>query len=268
MNVNLQLSTVFSNLQFNAYFHDKMKLKFTGIIPARYDSKRFPGKPLAIIDGVPMVIRVWEKAKKALNNVYIATDHQKIYEVATKAGAKVVLTASNHQTGTDRIAEAAALIFDKEDSDKQVILNIQGDEPMITSDAILDLCKAFNDTEVGIATLIHEFQDPEEINNPNRPKVVIDNNGDALLFSRSPILKELVNYQHVGVYAFKLNTLKEISNLKPTPLEQQERLEQIRWLENGYHIRCVKTDYKGIGVDCPEDLEAISRLMNRITEGQ
>jgi len=241
-----------------------MKLNFTGIIPARYESTRFPGKPLALIHGVPMVLRVWEQAKSALDKVYIATDHRKIYDVALNAGADVILTSSKHETGTERIAEAASVLFKDKDQSDQVIINIQGDEPLITAKVILDLCTAFKDDEVAIATLIHKFLNPDEIANPNRPKVAIGNNKNALSFSRAPISSSQLNYQHVGVYAYKLKTLFEIVKLKPTSLEQSERLEQIRWLDNAYSIRCVETEYEGIGVDCPEDLDKVSQILARI----
>ncbi len=268
MNVNLQLSGVFSNLHSLRNLNKEMGLSFTGIIPARYESTRFPGKPLALIDGVPMVVRVWERAKKALNNVYIATDHQDIYEVATKAGAEVILTSSRHETGTERIAEAAYKIFKNKKSSNQVIINIQGDEPMITKAAILDLCDAFEDVEVKIATLFHEFKNIDDLNNPNRPKVIMDNSRNAISFSRSPLQNGPTNYQHIGVYAYKLECLYEINKLHPTPMERTERLEQIRWLNNGYSIRCVKNEYQGIGVDSPEDLEALSKLLQEIRINQ
>lgn len=248
-----------------------MKYNYIGIIPARFASSRFPGKPLALVDGTPMIIKVWQRAIEALDQVYIATDHNEIKDIAEKAGAVVILTSSNHNSGTERIAEAAEIILAKHDKSDPVILNIQGDEPLINTRAIKDLCKAFQDEKVGIATLMHKISDPDSINNPNRPKVVTDARNNALYFSRAPIPwtnkqnphESLDYFQHIGVYAFRYSTLRDITNLPPTPLELSESLEQLRWLENGYSIRCIETNYEGIGVDTPEDLEKLNSYLKK-----
>ncbi len=218
-----------------------------------------------------MIVRVWEKASKALDDVYIATDNQDIYNVANQAGAKVLMTSSDHKNGTERISEAAKIIFEGKNTQDQVIINVQGDEPMISPGAIKGLCDAFIEDQVEIATLIHEITGHDDLKNPDRPKVVLNSKKNAMYFSRaiipwnsniSALFEKNKYYQHVGVYAFRYQTLLDVVNLLPTPLEQLEKLEQLRWLENGYSIRCVETDYKGIGIDSPEDLEKLIKLLN------
>ena len=247
-----------------------MGMKFTGIIPARYGSVRFPGKPLALINGTPMIIRVWERVRKYLDDVYIATDNDEIRRVAENAGAKVIMTSESHISGTDRVCEAAKILFPGSNDRDIVIVNIQGDEPLIEREAINKLCRAFEQEDVGIATLIQRIKKEQDLKNPNRVKVVTDNSGNALYFSRSEIphsQKEfaenssLAYYKHVGTYAYRLGILKEISSLEPVKLEESEKLEQLRWLFYGFQIRCVETDYDGFGVDTPEDLEALNRLI-------
>jgi len=246
-----------------------MQLTFTGIIPARYGSSRFPGKPLALVHGLPMVVKVWENTREELENVYIATDNNEIRETAEKAGASVIMTSDKHLSGTERVFEACKKILFSNPAD-QVILNIQGDEPMITGKVIRQLCNAFSDTEVEIATLVNKTSDPEIINNPNRVKTILDHCGNAMYFSRSPIPfnsdkeispEENCHFHHVGIYAFRLPVLKKISSLKPTCLEKKEKLEQLRWLENGYKIRCIETDYSGFGIDTPDDLENLNKSL-------
>lgn len=240
-----------------------MKSKFTAIIPSRYASSRFPGKPLVLINGVPMILRVWEKAKEVLEEVYIATDHQKIYDVAKNAGANVMMTSSSLGSGTERVAEAAKQIFAGKEPDSQIIINIQGDEPLISSDAILELCQAFTQDHINIATLVHRIKDLPALNNPNRPKVVFDKSWKALCFSRTPINKNPA-YRHIGIYGFRYSVLQELVSLSPTPLEQAEKLEQLRWLEHGYSIHCIETEYTGFGIDVPEDLEILNRKFGEI----
>ena len=243
-----------------------MNPKIIGIIPARYSSSRFPGKPLALIEGVPMVVRVWQKAREALQEVYIATDHDEIYKSALKAGANAVMTSPALFTGTERVAQAAAGILVGKDPSDYIIINIQGDEPLISPSAIEALCGAFGSKKVDIATLIHRVYDHKSYLNPNRPKAVVDLAGKALYFSRSPIpgIREvsvspgkIAVYLHIGVYAFRYPVLQKIVKLPPSPLETAESLEQLRWLENGYSIQCIETGYDGSGVDTPEDLEII-----------
>lgn len=249
-----------------------MNKKIIGIIPARYSSSRFPGKPLALIEGLPMVVRVWQKAREALQEVYIATDHGEIYESALKAGATAVMTSPALATGTERVAQAAAGILAGKDTSDYIIINIQGDEPLISPLAIEALCGAFGNGKTDIATLIHRVYDHNSYCNPNRPKAVVDLAGKALYFSRSPIpgIREGSGFQgqtaiylHIGVYAFRYPVLQKIVKLPPSPLETAESLEQLRWLENGYTIQCIETGYEGSGVDTPEDLEIIRGILRK-----
>ena len=246
-----------------------MGTKFTGIIPARYGSIRFPGKPLALLRGTPMIIKVWERVKSCLDEVYIATDNDEIRLVAENAGANVIMTSAAHVSGTDRVCEAARLLFPGPGDHDRVIVNIQGDEPLIDHDSINDLCGAFTIKEVDIATLIHKIKRKEDLLNPNRVKVVTDESGNALYFSRAgiphsnkdfDINSSVSYYQHIGTYAYRIEILKEISSLETSMLEEAEKLEQLRWLVHGYKIRCIETNYDGFGVDTPEDLEALNRL--------
>jgi len=249
-----------------------MALTFTAIIPARYGSSRFPGKPLALINGVPMIIRVWERAKDILEDVYIATDHEEIYNISKRAGAKVIMTSSEHNTGTERVAEAAKKIFTSANSRNQIVLNIQGDEPLISKEAILGLCYSFYSDDVNISTLIHRIKNQEDLNNPNRPKVSIDEENNALIFSRLTVPWDSSQsgpiggaslFQHIGVYAFRYPILQQLITLPPSPLEQLENLEQLRWLENGYKIRCVLTEYMGFGIDNPDDLLKMNKMFGQ-----
>jgi 3-deoxy-manno-octulosonate cytidylyltransferase (CMP-KDO synthetase) len=243
-------------------------MKFIGIIPARYQSTRFPGKPLAMINNKPMIQWVYENIANALSEVWVATDDERIFKTVEKFGGKAVETLATHQSGTDRCAEAAQLLSEKIDFD--VIINIQGDEPFVQPEQI-NLLKSCFDSKTDIATLIKKIDSNEELFNPNRPKVVIDKKQNALYFSRSPIpfvrnfekaewhLKHIF-WSHVGMYAYKKNILQEISKLKPSELEQAESLEQLRWLENGYNIKTAETKHQSIGIDTPEDLEFALQL--------
>jgi 3-deoxy-manno-octulosonate cytidylyltransferase (CMP-KDO synthetase) len=236
--------------------------RFIGIIPARFASTRFPGKPLVMINGVAMIERVYRQALQCgqLSEVAIATDDERIAEKAKSFGANVIMTGSHHPSGTDRCAEAAKelkVAFD------DIIVNIQGDEPFINPKQIEQLCGAFTSTEVKIATLIKRANSIEQINNPNSPKVVIDQHQFVLYFSRLPIpfqqnkeTKWLVNnyFTHIGLYAYRAETLFEITRLAPSFLEKMESLEQLRWLENAYRIKAVETEYETLAVDTPEDL--------------
>lgn len=244
--------------------------EFIGIIPARYASTRFPGKPLAEIGGVPMVVRVCEQAAKVLDKVYVATDSQLIADKVREYGYNAVLTSDRHKTGTDRIAEAAEKIGGEAD----VVINIQGDEPFVDPGQIRGVMKCFDDPQTDIATLARPFKKEdgiEAVMNPNKVKVVFAPNGMALYFSRSPIpylrgvdpenwLEKQDYFIHVGMYAYRKDILKKISALGQTPLELSESLEQLRWLENGYKIKVAKTDSPTIGIDTPEDLENARRF--------
>ncbi|MCL2097318.1 MAG: 3-deoxy-manno-octulosonate cytidylyltransferase [Bacteroidales bacterium] len=247
-------------------------MSFIGIIPARYASSRFPGKPLADINGKPMIQRVYEQAAKALPLVYVATDDARIVECVENFNGNVVLTATTHRSGTDRCAEAIAKIQLDRKINFDVVINIQGDEPFIDPLQIHQLVSCFDTPEVQIATLIKRFSKEEDIFNPNAPKVVVSRGGEALYFSRSPIpyLRDAersewtakhVFYKHVGLYAYRTDILKILSNLAPGALEVAESLEQLRWLENGYHIKVAETECETQAVDTPEDL---ARLLRKV----
>ena len=239
---------------------------FIGIIPARFASSRFPGKPLADLNGKPMVQRVYERAAECLPDVFVATDDERIFERVEKFGGKVLMTSTDHKSGTDRCAEAADKITSITGSLVDVVINIQGDEPFFRKEQIDALKKCFEDKNTQIATLVKKIDRKEVIFDPNRPKVVIDKKGFALYFSRSPIpylrdykpeewLKEYPFYQHIGMYAYTLNVLQKITKLPEGHLEKAESLEQLRWLENGYHIKTAETAFESFGIDTPADLQ-------------
>ena len=245
-------------------------MNFIGIIPARYKSTRFPGKPLALINGKPMIQWVFENATKSLKNVWVATDDDRIFNVVEAFGGNAINTLSTHQSGTDRCAEAAQKLSAKIDFD--VIINIQGDEPFIQAEQI-ELLKSCFESDADIATLIKKIETQEELFNPNRPKVVIDNRQNALYFSRSPIPfvrgeaeknwhTKNKFWAHIGMYAYKTDVLQKITKLKPSALELTESLEQLRWLENGYQIKTAETTHQSIGIDTPEDLENALQLLH------
>lgn len=233
-----------------------------GVIPARYASTRFPGKPLIDIAGKTMIQRVYEQSKKcsSLKDVIIATDDQRIFDHALSIGAKVVMTSENHTSGTDRCAEVLNNI-----GDCDVVINIQGDEPLIDPMQIELLCTCFNDRNTDIATLVKKIESTEVLFNHNSPKVILDKNSFALYFSRESIphirnveredwIKKHTFYQHIGIYGYKADVLKAITNLNISSLEQAESLEQLRWIENGYRIKTACTELESIAIDSPDDL--------------
>tara|TARA_B110000091_G_C13790305_1_gene465320 strand:- start:632 stop:1366 length:735 start_codon:yes stop_codon:yes gene_type:complete len=242
-------------------------MKALGIIPSRYASTRFPGKPLIDIDGKTMIQRVYEQAKKAnsLSEVFVATDNHKIFEHVTSFGGNVVMTSDSHESGTDRCAE----VLEKINGDFDVVINIQGDEPFINPEQINQLSACFKDDKTDIATLIKKIDSEGELFNPNRPKVAVDENSFATMFSRNAI-PELINiektewlstqdfFKHIGIYGYRSTVLKKISQLPPSPLEIKERLEQLRWIENDYKIKVAITSFEAIAIDTPEDLEKIT----------
>jgi len=244
------------------------KLKAAGIIPARYASTRFPGKPLVPIAGKPMIQRVYEQVAPVLDEVVVATDDQRIYDVVKAFGGKVVMTRNDHPSGTDRCYEAFTML----DRQFDLVVNIQGDEPFIQPSQIQTLLACFDSPQVDIATLVRRITYDDGIDylrSPNHPKVVMNARRDALLFSRSviPYLRGIpeeeylvkgVFYAHIGIYAFRPEVLKKVVALPPSALELAESLEQLRWLENGYTIRCGLTNEKTIGIDTPEDLERLN----------
>lgn len=243
-------------------------MKFIGIIPARYASSRFPGKPLAILGDKTVIQRVYEQVSSVLQNVYVATDDQRIYESVESFGGKAIMTSSTHKSGTDRIEEA----IQKIGSDYDVVVNIQGDEPFIHKTQIETVCKCFDDNETQIATLGRPFTSKDTLISPNSPKIVLDNRNYAMYFSRSIIPfvrgKEqsewLGNYpflKHLGIYAYRTPVLAEITKLPQSSLEIAESLEQLRWLQNGYRVKVGLTDIDTVGIDTPEDLQRAELLL-------
>jgi len=244
---------------------------FAGIIPARYASSRFPGKPLALIGNKTMIERVYQQASKALEYVYVATDDERIFNAVTGFGGKAVMTSPDHFSGTDRCAEAISIISAQTGRKTDVVVNIQGDEPFIKPEQIRLLMSCFSSEAVELATLIRKTEPDEDIFNPNQPKVIVDARGDAIYFSRSviPFVRDAgrdewtlkhIFYKHVGLYAYRTETLGLITRLPRSPLEIAESLEQNRWIENGYRIRTALTEWESIGIDTPEDLEKAKLL--------
>jgi 3-deoxy-manno-octulosonate cytidylyltransferase (CMP-KDO synthetase) len=253
-----------------------------GIIPARYASTRFPGKPLALIGGKPMIQRVYEQACKALDTVVVATDDQRIFDCVRSFGGEVVMTRPDHKCGTDRCLEAFEILTAQRSNSEalkqqstQIIINIQGDEPFIQPEQIKALQSCFEDPATQIATLVRPFTEADtlsDLENPNTPKVAVAPDGTALLFSRSVIpylrgvdkndwLKQGRFYRHIGMYAYRADVLRQITQLEQTPLEKAESLEQLRWLENGYKIKVALCTTSSIGIDTPEDLIKANELL-------
>jgi len=249
-------------------------MKIIGIIPARYGSTRFPGKPLALLGGKPVVQWVYEKSAMAVETVYIATDDERIYNCAKDFGGRVVMTSGAHHSGTDRCAEALEIIEMQNKQQYDIVINIQGDEPFIDPSQIDQLIKLFAAPVTQIATLAKEISDITDIFNPNKPKLVKDINSFALLFSRSPIpyirgikMDEWPGdhkfFKHIGIYAYLTNVLCKLTLLTPSELEIAESLEQLRWLENGYRIKVGLTTFEGIGIDTPDDLDKAKALIEK-----
>lgn len=247
-----------------------LKLKTIGIIPARYASTRFPGKPLVNINGKPMIQHVYEKSKAILSEVIVATDDERIYSAVKEFGGEVVMTSPKHQSGTDRCAEVLEKL-EKEGNSCDVVINIQGDEPFLKTEHLELLSSAFSEKEVEIATLIKKINNTDTLFNPNTPKVIQAKNGNAIYFSRSTIpflrnaekenwLEKHDFYKHIGIYAYRSSVLKEITKLKQSSLELAESLEQNRWIENGFSIKALLTTQESIAVDTPEDLEKLLKL--------
>ena len=248
-------------------------MNFIAIIPARYASTRFPGKPLAILGGKTVIQRVYEQVTQQIADAYVATDDQRIFDHVTSWGGKVVMTRHDHQSGTDRIEEA----MEKIEADGKffdVVVNVQGDEPFIQPEQIESLCRQFDDPDTQIATLGIRFgNDFKAIENPNSPKIVVDNRGFAMYFSRSVIpycrgkqqeewASTFPYLKHIGMYAYRREVLREVTQLPQSPLELAESLEQLRWLQNGYRIKVGETMIETIGIDTPEDLEKANALIN------
>lgn len=241
-------------------------MKAVVIIPSRYGSSRFPGKPLAKIHGKSMIQRVYEQALSVVGDVWVATDDLRIEAEVEKFNGKCVLTSNNHQSGTDRLAEAIVNIPDGNQFD--IVVNVQGDEPFIQPEQIKQLIQLFENPETQIATLIKPITDFDDIYNPNKPKVIVNSDFKAIYFSRSPIpyLRDVEKnnwhrahqfYKHLGIYAYRPSVLQEITKLPQSKLELAESLEQLRWIENGYSVFTAVTNYESPCVDTPEDLERI-----------
>lgn len=237
-------------------------MKVLCVIPARYASTRLPGKPLKDIAGKPMVVRVYERASQAglVNETLVATDDERIKTAVEAAGGKAMLTRADHATGTDRLAEVAEAY-----PDVDLIVNVQGDEPLIDPGLIDKLAGLFEgEPELAMATVKTEIEDEAEQKNPNNVKVVCDKAGYALYFSRSlmpyPRKGGCPVYKHIGIYAYRRDFLLHYAKMEPTPLEQAESLEQLRALENGYRIKVVETKAKFVGVDTVEDLERVNEI--------
>jgi 3-deoxy-manno-octulosonate cytidylyltransferase (CMP-KDO synthetase) len=240
-------------------------LKAVGIIPSRYASTRFPGKPLADINGKTMIRRVYEQAKQShlLSAVFVATDDQRIMDEVESFAGDAIMTSSGHRSGTDRCFE----VLEKIGKDKyDVVVNIQGDEPFIHPEQINKVLKSFENKNVQISTLAHTISDSKDLHNPSIVKITRNSHGEALYFSRSPIpyIREAGNedwtksypfLKHIGIYAYRSNVLEQIVKLPASPLEKAESLEQLRWLENGYSISVEITDKESFPVDTPEDLK-------------
>lgn len=247
-------------------------MKFIAIIPARYASTRFPGKPLAVLGGKTMIQRVYEQVAGVLDDAVVATDDERIYEAVKAFGGKVVMTSTEHRSGTDRCREAYLKVGDKYD----VVVNVQGDEPFIQASQLEALKRCFENPATQIATLVKPFRAEDglaALENPNSPKVVLDEASQALYFSRSviPYLRNVPReewlmkhtfYKHIGIYAFRAEVLREVTALPQSTLEKAESLEQLRWLENGYKIGVGVTDIETIGIDTPEDLEKAEAFLN------
>lgn len=246
-------------------------MKFIGIIPARYASTRFPAKPLAMLGGKPVIQRVYEQVKSVMDDVFVATDDERILSVVESFGGKAIMTREDHKSGTDRCYEA----YQKCGIEADVVINIQGDEPFIQPSQIQTLQRCFDEVSTQIATLVKPFTPAdglETLQNPNSPKVVVSDDWRALYFSRSviPYLRGIDQkewllrhtfYKHIGLYAYRTDTLGEITRLPQSTLEKAESLEQLRWLDNGYIIRVGTTDVETIGIDTPDDLKKAEEFL-------
>ncbi|TAH44362.1 MAG: 3-deoxy-manno-octulosonate cytidylyltransferase [Bacteroidetes bacterium] len=242
-------------------------MKILGIIPARFGSTRFPGKPLVDIDGTSMVQRVYDQCikSKRLSKVVIATDDDRIFNHVREFGGNAVMTSPKHQSGTDRCAE---ILKQENTGDWDVVINIQGDEPFIHPDQIDLLCATFDSSETQISTLVKRITSTDELFNHNNVKVVMNKKNEAIYFSRSPIpynrnfpeqewLKHSSYFKHIGIYGYRADILTEIADLAKTNLETTESLEQLRWIENAYVIQAAITSLESIAIDTPEDLAKI-----------
>lgn len=255
-------------------------MKFLAIIPARYASTRFPGKPLAVLGGKPVIRRVYEQVTDAMDDAVVATDDERIFEAVRAFGGRVEMTSPNHRSGTDRCREAFDRICAREGASYDVVVNVQGDEPFICASQIETVKRCFDDPATDIATLVKPFAAADglaALENPNSPKVVLDAASRALYFSRSVIpylrgvpreewLARHTFYKHIGLYAFRREVLRAVTALPQSPLELAESLEQLRWLENGYRIGVGVTDVETVGIDTPDDLRRAEEFLRHHPE--
>lgn len=246
-------------------------LKFIAIIPARYASTRFPGKPLARLGGMLVIERVYRQVKGVVEDVVVATDDERILAAVEAFGGRAVMTSDKHRSGTDRCWEA----YQKQGEEYDVVINVQGDEPFIAHSQLRAIMACFEDEATDIATLVKPFTAEDglaALENPNSPKVVLDSESRAIYFSRSVIpylrgvereqwLEHHTFYKHIGMYAFRREALREVTSLEPSPLEMAESLEQLRWLENGYKIGVGISSIETVGIDTPEDLERAEEFL-------
>lgn len=246
-------------------------MKTIAIIPARYASSRFPGKPLVDIKGKTMIQRVYEQASKAFEVVYVATDDQRIYDHVASLKYNVVMTSTELKSGTDRCAEAIDLICRSTHDEYDVVVNVQGDEPFIRPEQLLKVLEPFNNMNTQIATLVKKITTYDDLFDVNKPKVVVDKYGKALYFSRNsiPFLRDTEKekwleyhhfFKHIGLYAYRTDVLKLLTQLPQSSLEKAESLEQLRWIENGFVISVVETKFETISIDTPDDLKKIEAL--------
>ena len=248
-------------------------LKVFGIIPARYASTRFPGKPLALLGGRSMVEWVYRRADAAFDTVAVATDDERIAAEVRRFGGRVIMTSPDHPSGTDRCAEALALMQDETGVQADVVVNVQGDEPFVDPALLSRLAACFDDDSTQIATVVKPFENVDDLLSPNNVKAVISEAGRAIYFSRSPIpyirgfaqeewLRRHTFFWHLGLYAYRADILARLTHLSPSPLEKAESLEQNRWLENDYYIRVIQTQGENIAIDTPEDLERAQKMVS------
>lgn len=251
-------------------------MRFIAVIPARYASTRFPGKPLAVLGGKTVIERVFTQVSSIVSDAYVATDDQRIYDAVISFGGNVVMTSPNHKSGTDRIEEAVSIISAQTGISYDVVINVQGDEPFIQPSQLRTVMQCFDDSTTQIATLGKPFgADLNAIENPNSPKIIVSQQGYALYFSRSviPFCRGIepsewpASYpylKHIGLYAYRREVLHAVTQLPQSPLEIAESLEQLRWLDNGYRIKVGLTDVETIGIDTPDDLAKAEQFLKTL----
>ena len=234
-------------------------MKKIALIPARVESKRFHGKLLEKLSGIPIIIRTYQSALETnvFDDVFVVTHNDEIIDLMKSINGKYLKSSSNHKSGTDRIAEVAI------DLKYDIFVNLQGDEPFVDKFSIQKLVNGFNDNEVKMASLMRKFNDKDELNDPNNVKVIVDQDNYSINFSRIPMNSDYYNYKHIGVYAFRKESLIEFSKMDKTLMEKKEKIECLRYIENGKKIKMFKTDFFGISIDTPEDLIRAEEYLKR-----